>query len=79
MKMIKPIVNLSKTADNYDTFVLGFNGVLYEGGSILPGAADALHNLASRGKKIVLLTNMAWRVATIGCIGNPILSSGVFS
>lgn len=65
MKMIKPIVNLSKTADNYDTFVLGFNGVLYEGGSILPGAADALHNLASRGKKIVLLTNMAWRVATI--------------
>ena len=65
MKMIKPIVNLSKTAENYDTFVLGFNGVLYEGGSILPGAADALRNLSSRGKKIILLTNMAWRVATI--------------
>ena len=63
--MIKPIVNLSKTADNYDTFILGFNGVLYEGGGILPSAADALHNLASRGKKIVLLTNMAWRIATI--------------
>ena len=51
MKMIKPIVNLSKTADNYDTFVLGFNGVLYEGRSILAGAADTLHDLAGRGKK----------------------------
>ena len=65
MKMIKPIVNLSKTADNYDTFVLGFNGVLHEGSVILPAAADALRNLAARGKKIVLLTNSALRIASV--------------
>ena len=65
MKMIKPIVNLSKTADSYDTFVLGFNGVLHEGGAILPAAAGALKNLAAQGKKIVLLTNSAARIATI--------------
>ena len=39
MKMIKPIVNLSKTADSYDTFELGFNGVLHEGGAIQIGRA----------------------------------------
>ena len=35
MKMIKPIVNLSKIANDYDTFVFGFNGVLYDGQNIL--------------------------------------------
>ena len=65
MKMIKPVVNLSKIADNYDTFILGFNGVLHEGGSILPSAAEVLHNLFSLHKKVVLLSNSAQRVATI--------------
>ncbi len=65
MKMIKPVVNLSRVADNYDTFILGFNGVLYEGGNILPAAADALRNLFLQGKKVVLLTNSSWRVATV--------------
>ena len=36
MKMIKPVVNLSKVAENYDTFILGFNGVLSNGNEILP-------------------------------------------
>ena len=65
MKMIKPVVNLSKTADNYDTFVLGFNGVICEGGNILPSAKDVLQNLSSLGKKTVLFTNSCKRVATI--------------
>lgn len=65
MKMIKPVVNLSKVADNYDTFVLGFNGVLHEGAGILPAAADALRNLAVLNKKIILLTNSAQRIASI--------------
>ena len=34
MKMIKPIVNLSKIIDGYDTFVFGFNGVLFDGQNI---------------------------------------------
>ncbi|MBE6452720.1 MAG: TIGR01459 family HAD-type hydrolase [Alphaproteobacteria bacterium] len=65
MKMIKPIVNLSKTADNYDTFILGLNGVLHEGKEILPAAADALRNLIAENKKIILLTNSYMRIATI--------------
>lgn len=65
MKMIKPVVNLSKVADNYDTFVLGLNGVLHEGGVVLPAAADALHNLAAIGKKIILLSNTAQRIASV--------------
>ncbi len=65
MKMIKPVVNLSKAAENYDTFILGYNGVLHEGGAILPAAADVIMNLASRGKKLVLLTNSASRIAAI--------------
>lgn len=65
MKMIKPVVNLSKVADNYDTFVLGFNGVLHEGEGMLPSAIDALRNLASLNKKIILLTNSAQRIASI--------------
>ncbi len=65
MKMIKPVVNLSKAADNYDTFVLGFNGVIHEGGDIIPAAADALRNMIAQGKKLIMLTNSAQRVATI--------------
>lgn len=65
MKMIKPVVNLSKIADNYDTFILGFNGVLQEGGAILPSAAEVLHNLFSLHKKVILLSNSAQRVASL--------------
>lgn len=52
MKMIKPIVNISKVADNYDTFVLGFNGVLTDGAGIYPEAANALISLYKNGKKL---------------------------
>ena len=31
MKMIKPIVNVSKVADAYDAVLCGFNGVLHDG------------------------------------------------
>lgn len=65
MKMIKPVVNLSKTADNYDTFILGLNGVICEGGDVLPQAAATLRNLFALDKKVVLLTNSCARVATI--------------
>ena len=65
MKMIKPVVNLAKVADNYDTFVLGFNGVLHDGNTVFPSAHDAINNLQTLGKKIVLLTNSGLRVTTI--------------
>ena len=65
MKMIKPIVNLSKIASDYDTFVFGFNGVLYDGEKIFPDAVKCLNNLSSLGKKIVIITNSHLRIAEI--------------
>ena len=65
MKMIKPIVNLSKIATDYDTFVFGFNGVLYDGERIFPDALKCLNNLSALGKKIVIITNSHLRIAEI--------------
>ena len=65
MKMIKPIVNISRIIDNYDTIVLGMSGVISEGAGILSDAKDALLKLKKAGKKIVLLTNSAMRVEDI--------------
>lgn len=57
--MIKPIVNLSKVADNYDTFLLGFNGVVTDGNGLIPNVAATLNSLHKNGKKVILLTNSA--------------------
>ena len=65
MKMIKPIVNLSKIASDYDTFVFGFNGVLYDGKSILPDVEKCLRNLSSMKKKIVIVSNSHLRIGEI--------------
>jgi len=65
MKMIKPIVNLSKIAENYDTFLIGFNGVLTEGAGLLPDAVKAVNNLLQGGKNVILLSNTAQRVASL--------------
>ncbi len=65
MKMIKPIVNLSKIAGDYNTFVFSFNGVLTDGNRIFPEAVTCLNNLAALGKKIVILSNSYKRVADI--------------
>lgn len=68
MKMIKPIVNLSKIADDYDTYVFGFNGVLYDGSNILPEAASCLKRLAALGKKNIIVSNSGLRVLEIANI-----------
>ena len=65
MKMIKPIVNISRIIDNYDTIVLGMSGVISEGAGILPDAKNALQKFKTAGKKIILLTNSAMRVEDI--------------
>ncbi|MBE6443810.1 MAG: TIGR01459 family HAD-type hydrolase [Alphaproteobacteria bacterium] len=65
MKMIKPIVNISKIADDYDTFVFGFNGVLSDGKNILPEVVGCLNKLAAMGKKIVVVSNSHRRVIDI--------------
>lgn len=65
MKMIKPIVNISKIAENYDTFVLGFNGVVSEGQNLLPEAVACLKSMAQNGKKVVVISNTAMRLVTM--------------
>lgn len=68
MKMIKPIVNISKVIDNYDAVVVGFSGVLSEGGDIKSEALSALINIKKAGKQIILLSNSPLRVASLAKI-----------
>lgn len=63
MKMIKPIVNISKVVEPFNTIVVGFNGVLSEGNGVKAEAVNALVNMKKAGKHLVLLSNSAWRVA----------------
>lgn len=65
MKMIKPIVNFSKIADNFDTFVFGYNGVLSFGNGISASAKECLKNLALLKKKIIIISNSHLRVSEI--------------
>ncbi len=63
--MIKPIVNLSKVAEDFNTFIFGFNGVLYDGKSVLPEVSACLRNLNAIGKKIVIISNTALRIEEV--------------
>lgn len=65
MKMIKPIVNISKIVDNYDVLISGYYGVLTEGNDLKLDAVKALQNAHQSGKKIILLTNAAMRVEAL--------------
>lgn len=65
MKIIKPIVGISKIIDNYDVVVCGLNGVLYDGEHVKQDAVDALIKCHESGKKVVIVTNSALRVAEI--------------
>lgn len=65
MKMIKPIVNISKVVDAFDTIVVGFNGVITDGKNVKSEAVTALINLKKNGRKIVLVTNSSMRVEKI--------------
>lgn len=65
MKMIRPIVNISKVIDNYDAVIVGFRGVLSEGDSIKQDAVNALINMRKAGKRIVLCSNSSLRASQI--------------
>lgn len=65
IKMIKPIVNISKVIEPYNTVIVGFNGVLTDGSVIKPETVEALIGMKKAGKHIVLLSNTAWRVARL--------------
>lgn len=65
MKMIKPIVNISKILGNYHLVVTGLEGVISEGGNILPEAKEALIKMKKSGQRLILLTNSPLRVHSI--------------
>lgn len=65
MKMIKPIVNISKVIDNYDTIIVGLGGVISDDTGIKSEAVSALINMKKSGKNIILLTNSSQRVGSI--------------
>lgn len=65
MKMIKPIVNISKIVDDYKLILLGYNGVLVDGANIYKDALETLKNLHLTHKKVVLVTNSSQRISAI--------------
>ena len=65
MKMIKPIVNISKIIDGFDAVVVGYSGVLSDGVSIKSEALNALVNIKKAGKRIILLSNTAQRIISL--------------
>ncbi|MFV0627322.1 MAG: TIGR01459 family HAD-type hydrolase [Alphaproteobacteria bacterium] len=65
MKMIRPIVNISKIIDDYDVVVVGLRGVITDGASVREEVATALINMRKIGKKIILLTNSSERVSSL--------------
>lgn len=65
MKMIRPIVNISKVIDDFDTVVLGLRGVLTDGIRLKPEALNAIIQMKKHKKNLVLITNSAERVLSI--------------
>lgn len=65
MKMIRPIVNISKVIDNYDAVIVGFGGVLSDASGIKQEAVSALINIKKQGKKIILCSNTGQRVSLL--------------
>lgn len=44
-------------ADDFDGFLIDLDGVVWEGGELLPGSVEALRALIGAGKEIVFVTN----------------------
>ena len=65
MKMIKPVVNISKIMNAHDVIVCGLNGVIYDGNSFNSDAIDALIRLRKNGKQVVLLSNTSMRISEL--------------
>lgn len=63
--MIKPIVNVSKIADKYNTVILGLRGVISDGNAIKPDVTNALINMKRQGMQIVVLSNTAQRSESV--------------
>lgn len=83
---MKRIAGLRDIADQFDLFLVDQYGVLHDGVAAYPGAIEALAELASRGRKIIVVTNSgkgaAANKARLGALGfagsrlDAVVSSG---
>jgi HAD superfamily hydrolase (TIGR01459 family) len=83
---MKRIAGLREIADQFDLFLVDQYGVLHDGVAAYRGAIDGLAEIASRGRKIVVLTNSGKgavaNMARLGALGfagsrlNAVVSSG---
>lgn len=53
------LTGLAELADDYDLFILDLWGVVHDGATVFPGAADCLRRLRQRDARVVLLSNAA--------------------
>lgn len=69
------IDGLATLADGFDAFLVDQYGVLHDGRTPYPGAADAMARLVALGKSVIVLTNSGKRsapnMARLGGIGLP--------
>lgn len=65
MKTIPILFGLRAIAGRYDGFILDLWGVIHDGATAYPGAADALAALRAAGKRVVLLSNAPRRAAPL--------------
>lgn len=65
IKMIKPVVNISKVIEPFEAVVVGLFGVLYDGKNFRSEAIEALKSLKRSGRKIILLSNTSLRVQQV--------------
>ena len=68
--------------ERYDVALLDLDGVVYLGGTAIPGAAEALSQAASAGMRLAYVTNNAYRTpsavaATLTRLGVPASSADV--
>lgn len=62
--MTRWLDGLSSLTDLYDGYVVDQFGVLHDGTTAYPGAADALRELRARGKRVIVLSNSGKRAAS---------------
>jgi HAD superfamily hydrolase (TIGR01459 family) len=83
---MKRIAGLREIAGEFDLFLVDQYGVLHDGVTPYPGAVEALAEIASRGRKIIVVTNSgkgaAANLARLGALGfsgsrlDAVVSSG---
>lgn len=65
MRIIRPIVNVSKLIENYDVFFISLMGVLHKDAGVKADAINAVKKLKENNKKVVIITNTPIRVKYI--------------